>query len=142
MDWSLVYGAIGAIVFDISWRQTDKQTEVKIKSPGGGNQSHVHMETFSCVFELFQVMRWLFLIPLRTVNNTKTQENVSVCTGPKTLIILRTEINPFFLDSTDHNHNSGENIVTLYGGFVCVKYLYRDINNHCSDLIFVLARRK
>ena len=32
---------------------------------------------------LFQVMSWLFSIPLRTVNNTKTQENVSVCTGPK-----------------------------------------------------------
>ena len=25
-------------------------------------------------------MSWLFSIPLRTVNNTKTQENVSVCT--------------------------------------------------------------
>ena len=33
---------------------------------------------------LFQVMSWLFSIPLRTVNNTKTQENVSVCTGPQT----------------------------------------------------------
>ena len=42
----------------------------------------VHTETFSCVFVLFQVMSWLFLIPLRTINNTKTQENVSVCTGP------------------------------------------------------------
>ena len=42
----------------------------------------VHTETFSCVFVLFQVMSWLFSIPLRTVNNTKTQENVSVCTGP------------------------------------------------------------
>ena len=28
-------------------------------------------------------MSWLFSIPLRTVNNTKTQEKVSVCTGPK-----------------------------------------------------------
>ena len=28
------------------------------------------------------IMSWLFSIPLRTVNNTKTQENVSVCTGP------------------------------------------------------------
>ena len=45
----------------------------------------VHTETFSCVFLMFQVMCWLLLIPLRTVNNTKTQENVSVCTWPKTL---------------------------------------------------------
>ena len=45
---------------------------------------HVHTETFSGVFVLFQVMSWLFSIPLRTVNNTKTQENVSVCTGPDT----------------------------------------------------------
>ena len=43
----------------------------------------VHTETFSCVFVLFQVMGWLFSIPLRTVNKTKTQENVSVCTGPQ-----------------------------------------------------------
>ena len=28
-----------------------------------------------------QVMSWLFAIPLRTVNNTKTQENISVCTA-------------------------------------------------------------
>ena len=41
----------------------------------------VHTETFSCVFVLFQAMSWLFSIPLRTVNNPKTQENVSVCTG-------------------------------------------------------------
>ena len=27
----------------------------------------------------------MFSIPLRTVNNTKTQENASVCTGPKLL---------------------------------------------------------
>ena len=37
------------------------------------------MAPFSCVFVLFQVMSWLFSIPLRTANNTKTQENVSVC---------------------------------------------------------------
>ena len=43
----------------------------------------VHTETFSCVFVLFQVMSWLFSIPLRTLNNTKTQGNVSVCTGPE-----------------------------------------------------------
>ena len=42
----------------------------------------VHAETFSCVFVLFQVMSWLFSIPLKTVNNTKTQKNVFVCTGP------------------------------------------------------------
>ena len=41
------------------------------------------METFSSVFVLFQVMSWLFSIPLRTVNNTKTQGKVSVCTGPE-----------------------------------------------------------
>ena len=45
------------------------------------NPGPVHTETFSCVFVLFQVMSWLFSIPLRTVNNTKTQENVSVCMG-------------------------------------------------------------
>ena len=38
------------------------------------------MATFSCFFVLFQVMSWLFSIPLRTVNNTKTQGDVSVCT--------------------------------------------------------------
>ena len=43
---------------------------------------------FSCVFVLFEVMNWLFWIPLRTVNNTKTQENVSVCTGLSVLNIL------------------------------------------------------
>ena len=32
----------------------------------------IHTETFSCVFVLFQVISWLFSIPLRTVNNTKT----------------------------------------------------------------------
>ena len=31
-----------------------------------------------CVFVLFQVKSWLFSIPLRTVSNTKTQENLSV----------------------------------------------------------------
>ena len=33
----------------------------------------VHTVTFSCVFVLFHVMSWLFSIPLRTVNNTKTK---------------------------------------------------------------------
>ena len=37
----------------------------------------VHTETFSCFFVLFRVTSWLFSIPLRTVNNTKTQGNVS-----------------------------------------------------------------
>ena len=41
-------------------------------------QSPVHTETFSCVFVLFEVMSWLFSIPSRTINNTKTQGNVSV----------------------------------------------------------------
>ena len=36
-------------------------------------------------------MSWLFSIPLRTVNNTKTQGNVSVCTGPKHAIAKRTD---------------------------------------------------
>ena len=44
--------------------------------------------TLSCVFVLFQVMSWLFSISLRTVNNTKTQENVSVCTGPKASLFV------------------------------------------------------
>ena len=35
------------------------------------------------LFVLFQVTSWLFSIPLRTINNTKTHENVSVCTGPE-----------------------------------------------------------
>ena len=43
------------------------------------------METFPCIFVLFQVMSWLFSIPLRTVNNTETQENVSACTGPRAI---------------------------------------------------------
>ena len=47
------------------------------------------LTTFSCVFVLFQVMSWLFSIPLRTVNNTKTQENVSVCTGPNTNMVIK-----------------------------------------------------
>ena len=48
----------------------------------------LHTETFSCVFVLFQVMSWLFSIPLRTVNSTKTQENVSVCMGPKFVVLV------------------------------------------------------
>ena len=55
-------------------------------------EAPVHTETFSCVFVLFQVMSWLFSIPLRTVNNTKTHENVSVCTGPQINIILENSI--------------------------------------------------
>ena len=40
-------------------------------------------------------LSWLFSIPLRTVNNTKTQENVSVCTGPKLqfFVILEVHLN-------------------------------------------------
>ena len=45
-------------------------------------ESKVHTETFSFVFVLFQVMSWLFSITLRTVNNSKTKENVFVCTEP------------------------------------------------------------
>ena len=43
---------------------------------------------FSCVFVLFQVMSLLFSIPLRTVNNTKTQENFSLCTGSQAPVTL------------------------------------------------------
>ena len=52
------------------------------------------METFSCVFVMFQVMRWLFSIPLRTVNNTKAQENVSVSTGPESVFEKLSKLNP------------------------------------------------
>ena len=31
-------------------------------------------------------MSWLFSIPLRTVNNTKTHENVSVCTAAQLIV--------------------------------------------------------
>ena len=63
---------------------TDMDEDMDIDVDMGANTDlgSVHTETFSCVFVLFQVMSWLFSIPLRTVNNTKTQENVSVCTGP------------------------------------------------------------
>ena len=43
----------------------------------------VHTETFSFVFVLFQVMSWLFSIPLRTVNNTRTQETFPSVRGLK-----------------------------------------------------------
>ena len=42
----------------------------------------VHTETFSCVFVLFTVLKGIENNQLITWNNTKTQENVSVCTGP------------------------------------------------------------
>ena len=43
----------------------------------------VHTETFSCIFVLFTVLKGIENTELITWNNTKTQENVSVCTGPK-----------------------------------------------------------
>ena len=43
----------------------------------------VHTETFSCVFVLFTVLKGIENNQLITWNNTKTQENISVCTGPK-----------------------------------------------------------
>ena len=42
----------------------------------------VHVETFPCVFVLFTVLKGIENNQLITWNNTKTQENVSVCTGP------------------------------------------------------------
>ena len=42
----------------------------------------VHTETFSCVFVLFTVLKGIENNQLITWNNTKTQENISVCTGP------------------------------------------------------------
>ena len=45
----------------------------------------VHTETFSCDFVLFTVLKGIENNQLITWNNTKTQENVSVCTGPKTV---------------------------------------------------------
>ena len=41
----------------------------------------VQMETFSCVFVLFTVLKGIENNQLITWNNTKTQENVSECTG-------------------------------------------------------------
>ena len=43
----------------------------------------VQTETFSCVFVLFTVLKGIENNQLITWNNTKTQENVSVCTGPQ-----------------------------------------------------------
>ena len=51
---------------------------VQANSPLG----HVHMETFSCVFVLFTVLKGIENNQLITWNNTKTQENVSVCNRP------------------------------------------------------------
>ena len=42
------------------------------------------METFSCVFVLFTVPKGIENNELITWNSTKTQENISVCTGPNT----------------------------------------------------------
>ena len=42
----------------------------------------VHTETFPCVFVLFTVLKGIENNQLITWNNTKTQENVSVCAGP------------------------------------------------------------
>ena len=47
----------------------------------------VHTETFSCVFVLFTVLKGIENNQLITWNNTKTQENVSVCTGPNNPLI-------------------------------------------------------
>ena len=48
----------------------------------------VHTGTFSFVFVLFTVLKGIENNQLITWNNTKTQENVSVCTGPLYLMKL------------------------------------------------------
>ena len=48
----------------------------------------VHTETLSCVFVLFTVLKGIENDQLITWNNTKTQENLSVCTE-LLLIILK-----------------------------------------------------
>ena len=52
----------------------------------------VHTETFSCVFELFTVLKGIENNQLITWNNTKTQENVSVCTWPQTRKAYRDDV--------------------------------------------------
>ena len=47
----------------------------------GGYYGPVHTETFSCIFVLFTVLKGIENNQLITLNNTKTQENVSVCMG-------------------------------------------------------------
>ena len=47
-----------------------------------GGLGPIHMETFSCVFVLFIVLKGIENNQLITWNNTKTQECVSVCMGP------------------------------------------------------------
>ena len=47
-------------------------------------------------------MSWLFSIPLRTVNNTKTQENVSVCIGPES---SKNAILPHMQSTSKHSHS-------------------------------------
>ena len=78
---------------------------------------HLHTEMFSCVFVLFQVMSWLFSIPLRTVNNTKTQENISVCTG------------------TEAHERMNQIIVSREGWFGTCKLR----ESHCSMLLFTFT---
>ena len=53
----------------------------------------VHTETFSCVLVLFQVMCWLLLIPLRTVNNTNRRETFPCVRGLKLYSITKSKLN-------------------------------------------------
>ena len=46
---------------------------------------HVHTETFSCVFVLFQVMKLVVLDSLENSKQYKNAGNVSVCTGPQAM---------------------------------------------------------
>ena len=87
-----------------------------------GLRPHTHV-TFSCVFVLFQVMSWLFSIPLRTVNNTKMQENVSLCTGPnfghkysRHLIVLGHECSRHFIVL---GHKYGRHFIILGHKYGC-----------------------
>ena len=60
------------------------------------NQGSVHTETFSCVFVLFIVLKGIENNQLITWNNTKKQQNVSMCTGSKSRIeFIYLYINPY-----------------------------------------------
>ena len=107
----------------------------------------VHTETFSCVFVLFQVMSWLFSIPLRTVNNTKTQENVS---GNYRTDMIYHRITSYSADSNCqsdcqgfiYNRNAG--IVTLFvpNFLFCKHFSYVVAIKLFQNIIFCPANLK
>ena len=72
-----------------SWRQRDVNFSLFVRilvlwiATVRYYKGPVHTETFSCVFELFTVLKGIENNQLVTWNNIKMQENVSVCTGPK-----------------------------------------------------------